>query len=158
VGGDSAGGNLAAGVAQRAARSDGPAPRLQLLLYPWLDLSRKRASYRQFGEGLYLTERDLDWYRGHYAGTGDAAADPRCSPLLVTALDGVAPAYIATAGFDPLRDEGEEYGVRLRSAGVAAVVHRHRGLVHGFANVLGLGRSGREAVWHAAGALSQALA
>ncbi len=158
VGGDSAGGNLAAGVAQRAARSEGPAPRLQLLFYPWLDLSSKRNSYRQFGEGLYLTERDLDWYRSHYVGAGGEAADPRCSPLLVTALDGVAPAYIATSGFDPLRDEGEEYGVRLRAAGVPASVYRHRGLLHGFANVLGLGQAGREAVWHAAGALAQTLA
>jgi acetyl esterase len=81
VGGDSAGGNLAAGVAQCAVRAGGPAPALQLLLYPWLDLSRKRRSYELFGQGFYLSENDLDWYAGQYLGELAHAGDPRCSPL-----------------------------------------------------------------------------
>jgi acetyl esterase len=158
VAGDSAGGNLAAGVAQRVARSGGPTPRLQLLFYPWLDLSRKRRSYRLFGEGFYLTEDDLDWYASHYVGEPADVHDPRCSPLLADDVAGVAPAFIATAGFDPLRDEGEEYAARLREAGVPAAVHRQAGLFHGFVNAVGVGRSGREAVLAAAGAVRYALA
>jgi acetyl esterase len=157
VGGDSAGGNLAAGVAQLAAASDGPAPVFQLLLYPWLDLSSKRASYRLLGEGYFLTEEQLDWFKGHYVVSDSAALDPRCSPLLAGDLSGVAPAYIATAGFDPLRDEGEDYALALRTAGVPVALRRHRGLIHGFANFLAIGHAGREAVLGAAGALRVGL-
>ena len=158
VGGDSAGGNLAAGVAQHAVRAGGPAPALQLLLYPWLDLSRKRRSYALFGQGFYLSEDDLDWYTGQYLDELAHVGDPRCSPLLADELAGVAPAFIATAGFDPLRDDGEEYALRLRAAGVPAALQCHAGLFHGFANAVGVGRTGREAVLAAGGALRLALA
>ena len=158
VGGDSAGGNLAAGVARLAAADDGPAPALQLLFYPWLDLSSKRESYRLFGDGFFLTEGDLDWYKGHYLAEQSAALDPRCSPLLAEELGGIAPAYIATAGFDPLRDEGEDYARRLRAAGVPVALRRHRGLIHGFVNALAMGHAGRDALLDAAGALRLGLA
>lgn len=158
VGGDSAGGNLAAGVAQRAVREGGPRPVFQLLFYPWLDLSRKRRSYELFRDGFYLTEADLDAYATQYLAQPADAADPRCSPLRAADLDGVAPAFIATAGFDPLRDEAEEYAQRLREAGVRVALQRHAGLVHGFAAITGVGRTGRAAVITAAGALRFALA
>jgi acetyl esterase len=158
VGGDSAGGNLAAAVAQLAAHEGGPAPVFQLLFYPWLDLSSKRDSYRLFRDGFYLTEADLDWYRDHYLSSDDDARDPRCSPLLTDRLAGVAPAYIATAGFDPLRDDGEEYAARLREAGVSAALRRHRGMFHGFYNTVAVGTIGREAILEAAGALRLGLA
>ena len=158
VGGDSAGGNLAAGVAQLTANEGGAVPAFQLLLYPWLDLSSKRDSYRLFREGFYLTESDLDWYRDRYLADPADARDPRCSPILADALRGVAPAYVATAGFDPLRDEGEEYARRLRDAGVAVALRRHRGLFHGFFNSVAIGRAGREAMIEAAGALRLGLA
>jgi acetyl esterase len=158
VGGDSAGGNLAAGVAQRAVGSGEAGPALQLLFYPWLDLSRERRSYELFGDGFYLTARDLAWYHSHYLSAPEDAHDPRCSPLLAESLAGVAPAYIAVAGFDPLRDEGEEYAARLRAARVRVALVRHAGLFHGFANGLGVGRMGREALLQAAGALRLALA
>jgi acetyl esterase len=158
VGGDSAGGNLAAGVAQLAAHDGGPAPAFQLLFYPWLDLSSKRDSYRLFREGFYLSEADLDWYRGHYLASDDDARDPRCSPMLADSVDGVAAAYIATAGFDPLRDEAEEYAARLRQAGVPVALRRHRGNFHGFFNSVAVGTIGREAVLEAAGALRLGLA
>ena len=158
VGGDSAGGNLAAGVARLAADDGGPAPAFQLLFYPWLDLSMKRASYRLFGEGFFLTEADLDWYRAHYIASDADAHDPRCSPLVADDWAGAAPAYIATAGFDPLRDEGEAFAARLREAGVRAVVRRHRGLVHAFVNTVGMGHASREALLEAAGALRTGLA
>ena len=158
VGGDSAGGNLAAGVALSAAAGDGPAPAFQLLFSPWLDLSRKRESYRLFGEGFFLTEATLDWYARHYLAEADEALDERCSPLLAEKLDGIAPAYITTAGFDPLRDDGEEYAQRLRAAGVPVALCRHAGLIHGFVNAIGVGHTGREALIEAAGALRVGLA
>jgi acetyl esterase len=158
VGGDSAGGNLAAGVAQLSAAAEGPEPAFQLLFYPWLDLSAKRASYGLFGDGFYLTERELDWYARHYVAEAGDVLDPRCSPLRAENLNGIAPAYIATAGFDPLRDDGEEYAQRLRAAGVPVALRRHAGLIHGFANAVGLGRTGREALLEAAGALRVGLA
>jgi acetyl esterase len=158
VGGDSAGGNLAVGVARLAAAGEGPAPAFQLLLYPWLDLSRKRGSRRLFGEGFFLTDEQLDWFKDHYLAEESAAVDPRCSPLRADDLAGVAPAYIATAGFDPLRDEGEDYALALRAAGVPVALRRHSGLIHGFANFLAIGHSGREALLGAAGALRVGLA
>jgi acetyl esterase/lipase len=158
VGGDSAGGNLAAGVARVCAGDGGPSPAFQLLFYPWLDLSHKRGSYRLFGEGFYLTERELDWYKDHYVGAGADATDPRCSPLLADELGGVAPAYIATAGFDPLRDEGEEYAGRLREAGVSTALRRHDDLIHAFVNAIGIGHVGRDALLEAAGALRVGIA
>jgi acetyl esterase/lipase len=152
------GGNLAAGVARLAAADDGPEPAFQLLFYPWLDLSSKRESYRLFGEEFFLTERELDWYAHHYLAEAGDALDARCSPLLGENLDGIAPAYIATAGFDPLRDDGEEYAQRLRAAGVPVALRRHAGLIHGFANAIGIGHTGREALLEAAGALRVGLA
>ncbi len=158
VGGDSAGGNLAAGVALCNARKGHPAPAFQLLVYPWLDLSRKRRSYDLFGRGFYLTESDVDWYKRHYLGGGEDALDVRCSPLLAEDLRGVAPAYVATAGFDPLRDDGAEYAARLADAGVPVALRRHAGLVHGFLNTVGSGHAAREALLEAAGALRLGLA
>jgi acetyl esterase len=157
VGGDSAGGNLAAGVAQLTAAEGGPSPAFQLLFYPWVDLSRKRRSYQLFGDGFYLTESDLEWDRGHYLTSESDAFDPRCSPALFDELSRCPPAYIATAGFDPLRDEGEEYGARLSEAGVGVAVRRHPGLIHGFVNTSQMSRSAREALLEAVGALRFAL-
>jgi acetyl esterase len=158
VGGDSAGGNLAAGVALLTAAADGPTPAFQLLFYPWLDLSSKRDSYRLFGNAFFLTESTLDWYKSEYLQNPDQALDPRCSPLLAKQLAGVAPAYIATAGFDPLRDDGEDYAQKLRNAGVAVALRRHRSLIHGFVNMIGIGHSGHDALQEAAGALRVGLA
>ncbi|HUE26395.1 MAG TPA: alpha/beta hydrolase [Solirubrobacteraceae bacterium] len=157
VGGDSAGGNLAAGVARLTAAAGEPAPAFQLLFYPWVDLSRKRRSYQLFGDGFYLTESDLEWDKQHYVASPSDALDPRCSPALADDLAGVTPAYVVTAGFDPLRDEGEEYGARLHAAGARVVVRRHPGLIHGFVNTSQMGHSAREALLEAAGALRFAL-
>jgi acetyl esterase len=158
LGGDSAGGNLAAGVARLAGADEGPRPAFQLLLYPWLDLSSQRESRRLFGQGFFLTAQQLDWFKDHYLDEESAALDPRCSPLLADDLAGVAPAYIATAGFDPLRDEGEDYARALRDAGVSVALRRHLGLIHGFANVTAIGRSAHDAMLSAAGALRVGLA
>ena len=158
VAGDSAGGNLAAGVALRAAAEGAPAPAFQLLFYPWLDLSAKRDSYRLFGTGFFLTEGELDWYSGHYLADSADSLDERCSPLRAEPAPTLAPAFVVSAGFDPLRDEAEEYARRLRAAGVRVALRRHPGLVHGFVNALGLGHVGRDALLEAAGALRTGLA
>jgi acetyl esterase len=158
VAGDSAGGNLAVGVARLSLAEQGPRPAFQLLFYPWLDLAHKRPSYGLFGQGFYLTESDLDWYSSRYAPSTQDARDPACSPLQAEDLRGLPPAYVATAGFDPLRDDGEEFAQRLRQAGVRVALRRHTGLIHGFVNTVSVGRVGREAVLEAAGALRLGLA
>jgi acetyl esterase len=158
VGGDSAGGNLAAAAARLLAQGEGPAPAFQLLIYPVTDLSRKRRSYELFREGFFLTERQMDWYRDHYLPDPGAALDPRASPLLAEHLAGVPPAHVAVAGFDVLRDEGVEYAGRLLAADVDVSLGRHTGLIHGFANAAAVGRSSRAAMLTAAAALQAGLA
>jgi acetyl esterase len=110
-----------------------------------------------FGEGFVLTEAQMDWYRSHYLADDAAALDPRASPVLAEDLAGLPPTYVAAAGFDPLRDEGEEHARRLGEAGVPVVLRRHRGLVHGFANAVGSTRFGRAAMPEVAGALGIGL-
>ena len=157
VAGDSAGGNLAAVVANTCAAEGGPAPAFQALIYPVADYSAKRPSYELFGEGFFLTGEEMDWFRDNYFGDQAETSDPRASPILAPSLAGVAPAYVATAGFDPLRDEGEAYAERLREAGVAVTLRREPDLVHGFINAVGLGGRSREAAASAAAAIRAAL-
>ena len=110
VGGDSAGGNLAAVVCQLARDNGSPAPVLQWLIYPRTDFTTLTRSLSLFARGFLLTKRDMDWFEGQYLGRSDVdRTDPRVSPLLAESLSGLAPALIAVAGFDPLRDEGESY-------------------------------------------------
>ena len=151
VGGDSAGGNLAAGVSQLAD----PKPALQLLIYPVVDLSEKRESFRLFGKGFFLTEANMDWYRAHYLPDEDAARDPRASPLLASDFSGLPRTYLAVAGFDPLRDEALEYARRVEAAGVDVRLDLHTGLIHGFANMVGVGQAAPAAMRSAAEALSR---
>jgi acetyl esterase len=157
VGGDSAGGNLAAVTAQITTRRGGPAPKFQLLFYPATDFSTRRRSRDLFGVGLFLTDADMNWFQGHYVPEGTDLTDPRLSPLLAEDLSGLPPAYIATAGFDPLRDEGEAYAKRLQEAGVPTALSRQPDLVHGYVSFLGVGRRFREATMEAAGALRLGL-
>jgi acetyl esterase len=105
-----------------------------------------------------LTEAQMDWYRTNYLPDAAAALDPRASPLLAEDLAGMPPTYVVTAGFDPLRDEGEEYARRLRAAGVPVALRRHPGLVHGFVNAVGATAFGRAAMREAVGALRAGLA
>ena len=128
VGGDSAGGNLAAVVSQLAARDGGPAPALQLLIYPATDMTTRHRSRDLFAEGFLLTDSEMDWFEDNYLGVERTHAnDPRASPLRAEDLSGLAPAFVVTASFDPLRDEGEAYAEpsktpapRPRSAGSRA--------------------------------------
>ncbi|WHT21062.1 alpha/beta hydrolase [Crossiella sp. CA-258035] len=158
VGGDSAGGNLAAVTAQQAKAAGDPVPAFQLLIYPAVDFSVRRESRRLFGTGFVLTSEKMDWYQDQYLRSAEDQLDPRASPLLAEDLSGLPPAYLVTAGFDPLRDEGEEYADKLSKAGVPVFLRRHHGLIHGFANVLGIGHTGRDAALEAAAALRMGLA
>ncbi|WP_241998220.1 MULTISPECIES: alpha/beta hydrolase [Kribbella] len=136
VGGDSCGGNLSAIVAQQCVLHGLPAPALQVLIYPALDLVGRRPSRDLFAEGFFLTEEDIIWYRDHYTPDPAIRSDPMVSPIFTEDLTGLAPAYVVTAGFDPLRDEGNEYAARLAAAGVEVTHICEPGLVHGFANIL----------------------
>ncbi|MTV25559.1 alpha/beta hydrolase [Nitriliruptoraceae bacterium ZYF776] len=158
VGGDSAGGNLAAVVAQVTTAAGGPRPAYQLLFVPVTDLSRRTRSYELFGDGYFLTAAQMDWYQDHYLGPDGDPTDPRVSPLLAEDLRGLPPAYVGVAGFDPLRDEGLAYGRAMAAAGVPVALRCHEGLVHPFSNAIGVGRTGRAAVVEAAGALRAGLA
>jgi acetyl esterase len=157
VGGDSAGGNLAAGVSLLARTGGGPMPALQLLIYPPTDSAADLPSRRLFAEGFLLTKGDMDAFEHHYLPPG-TATDPRASILLAPDLSGLPPAYVATAGFDPLRDEGEAYALRMREAGVRVALRRHPGLVHSFVNLTAISRTSRGAMLEAAGALRMGLA
>ncbi|MGL6234748.1 MAG: alpha/beta hydrolase [Segniliparus sp.] len=140
VGGDSAGGNLAAVVSQLARDAGAQLPALQFLIYPVVDSTVQRRSRELFREGFYLTREAIDWCDSQYlGGSGLEAADPRVSPLLADDLAGLPPALVATAGFDPLRDEGNEYAERLRAAGVPADLRVYGSLIHGFYNMAPLG-------------------
>jgi acetyl esterase len=145
VGGDSAGGNLAATL---AIEFD---PQLALLIYPAVDASRQRRSRALFGEGFFLTDELMAWYTGHFLPEGADPADPLRSPLLSPRLHESAPALVVTAGFDPLRDEGEAYAEALAAAGVSVQLRRFPGLFHGFINATGASPSSHDALVEVAG-------
>ncbi|MFZ0713317.1 alpha/beta hydrolase [Mycobacterium sp.] len=142
VGGDSAGGNLAAVVSQLARDENphGPQPVLQWLIYPRTDFTAKTRSLSLFAEGFLLTKADMDWFEGGYLrNSGIAPTDPRVSPLLAHTLSGLPPALIMTAGFDPLRDEGNQYAAALRADGIPVDLRSAGSVTHGFANLFPLG-------------------
>ncbi len=131
VGGDSAGGNLAAVVAQLA-----PIPlSYQMLIYPVTDCTQQHPSYDENADGPFLTKAGMSWFIDHYlAGDAAKADDPRVSPLFASehVLAATPPALVLTAGYDPLRDEGDAYALRLAEAGVATSHVRFGGMFHGF--------------------------
>jgi len=157
VAGDSAGGNLAAVVAALATREGGRRPAAQMLIYPVTDVANRHASYRLFADGFFLTAAEMEWYIARYLPGRTAARDPRASPLLAPDLAGLPSAVVVTAGFDPLRDEGEAYAARLEAAGVRVWHRRYPGLVHGFANATSVISSARRAMAEAARELAGEL-
>jgi acetyl esterase len=158
VGGDSAGGNLAAVVALLARDHGGPSLALQVLTYPVTDVAAESPSYAEFGDGFMLTRDSMRWFIAHYLSGKQDALDWRVSPLRAPSLAGVAPALVVTAGFDPLRDEGEAYARRLREAGVRVDTICYGGMIHGFVPMGRLIETGNRAVAHAAASLRQAFA
>jgi acetyl esterase len=157
VGGDSAGGNLAAGVCHLARDRDERGPVFQMLVYPALDLTRSMASHRTFADGYLLTRDALDWYLEQYAPDPATHRDPRASPIFAERFDALPPALVLTAGFDPLRDEGAAYAERLATAGVPVEHRCEAGLVHGFWSMGGAIPAAAVAVRRAAGRLRDAL-
>ncbi len=157
IGGDSAGGNLAAVVCQRMARTDGPRPGLQLLVYPVTDLTRETRSHELFAEGFLLSRGAMRWFIDHYVPDPARRAEPDASPLLAKDLAGLPPAHVVIAGFDPLRDEGVAYAERLREAGVEVELARYPSSFHGFFSTGFVVPVGDEAVRRAARALRAAL-
>ncbi|MGJ9411615.1 alpha/beta hydrolase [Aeromicrobium sp. CF4.19] len=156
VGGDSAGGNLAAVIAQEAVRTGTEAPAFQLLIYPATDFVEKASSRATYREGFFLTQAFMDLAEENYVAADDDRADRRLSPLRHDPA-GVAPAYVVTAGFDPLLDEGRAYAERMGAAGVPVEYVQEDGLIHGFANMVGIGRSAPRAMRRAAAALQRGL-
>ena len=156
VGGDSAGGNLAAVVAQQL-RDDARRPAFQLLVYPATDLTRAMRSHELFRDGYFLSKASTDWYIGHYVRDPRDMKDPLGSPLFADDVSRLPPALVMTAGFDPLRDEGRAYAEKMRAAGVKVELDQTDGQVHGFFHFGGAMRTGARAVQLAAARLRDAL-
>ncbi len=158
VGGDSAGGNLAAVSARELARQGEAVPALQVLIYPGTDFVETRRSADLFGEGFFLTRESMDWCVEQYLPPGADRTDPRLSPLRAPDLEGLPPAIVMTAAFDPLRDEGEAYATALRAAGNRVELVRVPGLIHGFINLTVVNRNARDQLISLAGMIRGALA
>ena len=156
VGGDSAGGNLAAVVSQLAKVAGGPTILYQVLIYPVTDHGVDTASYADNAEGYLLTRDSMVWFWGHYLNSEADGADLKASPLRAADLAGLPPALVVTAEFDPLRDEGEAYAKRLKEAGVPVTQIRYEGQIHGFFANAAID-DGREAAHRAGLAVREAL-
>ncbi|MEJ6020558.1 alpha/beta hydrolase [Corynebacterium sp. H113] len=163
VGGDSAGGNLAAAVCMYLRDEGAAQPQLQMLFVPAVDLANineegcQTASGREFADGYFLTGKHMSWYADHYVPEPADRTHPYVSPLLSDDFSDVPPAYIAVAGFDPLRDEGLAFAEALAKAGVRVTVRNHTGLVHPFVNSMGVWAGARRALDEAVGALRMEL-
>jgi acetyl esterase len=157
VGGDSAGGNLAAIVALMARDAGAPKIGYQCLIYPAVDALANTGSMARNAEGYLLTTAAMKYFYDHYAPNIADRANWRCSPLRAATLAGVAPAMVITAGFDPLRDEGADYARRLAADGVRVEYVEYGGLIHGFFGMPGVLPQARRGITTAAQAVREAL-
>jgi len=157
VAGDSAGGNLSAVISVMARDQKGPSIVFQLLIYPATDITCSAPSHKTNTEYV-LTPADIRWFMGHYLRNDDDRRNPLASPTFTTSFKGLPPALIITAEFDPLRDEAEDYGQKLRAAGVPVQVSRYEGMVHGFVSMADMLDKGKQGAAEAAAALKQAFA
>jgi acetyl esterase len=154
VGGDSAGGNLAAVVCQQVKAAGEAMPAFQMLIYPATDSVTVTDSRRDLAEGYFLTKDLMDWFWRHYVPAGTDQSDLRLSPLLARDVAGLPPAYVLTAGYDPLKDEGHAYAERLRQAGVKVTYSNFPGTLHGFYSMTRFLRQGLVANDESAGVLA----
>jgi acetyl esterase len=154
VGGDSAGGAMAAVVCQSARRAGERMPAFQMLIYPATDARQQSESRRLFAEGYFLTRDLMDWFWTAYAPAGADLTDLRLSPLLAEDVSGLPPAFVLTAGFDPLRDEGRAYADRLIDAGVKTTYVNYPGTIHGFFSLTRFLKQGLKANDEAAAVLA----
>jgi acetyl esterase len=157
VGGDSAGGNLTAVVAQLARDRGGPALAFQLLIYPATDMDDASPSMLENADGYLLSRAYMDWFRHHYLKDPADAASPLLSPARTSDLSGLPPTLVITAEFDPLRDQGAAYAKRLAAAGVPAEHLNYDGMIHGFFQMTGVLAAARDALAKSAAALRTAL-
>jgi len=157
VGGDSAGGALAAEVAQAAKAKGGTRIAFQMLLFPVTQIGGETASLREFALGYFLDKPTLDWFFAQYAPAGVDRSDPRVSPLNAVDFKGLPPAYVMLGGFDPLHDEGLAYVGKLRDAGVAVELADYSGLVHCFVYMQAILPQAHEAIVAAAKAAANGL-
>jgi acetyl esterase len=157
VGGDSAGGAIAAVVCQVLRDSGQQGPAFQMLIYPATDSSKQSASRVAFAEGYFLTKELMDWFWKAYVPARTDLADLRLSPLLAKDFKGLPPAFVLTAGYDPLRDEGRAYAFRLHQEGTQADLVEFGGMLHGFLSSPMLLHGARRGTSLAAAALREAL-
>ena len=158
VGGDSAGGNLAAVVALMARDRGGPPLAHELLVFPMADRSFDTESYKQNGDGYALTRDSMRWFWDHYLRSDADAANPYAAPLQAKDLKGLPSALVITAEYDPLRDEGEAYARRLQAAGVPTICSRYDGVTHGFFGMPAVIDKGDQAIAEASASLKKAFA
>jgi acetyl esterase len=135
----------------------GPAIRFQLPVYPVTDAACDTASYRDNADGYLLTRDSMKWFWDHYLRSDTDRGNPYAAPLQAASLAGLPPAFVLTAEFDPLRDEGEAYGRRLREAGVPVTVTRYDGMIHGFFTMGDALAAGKRAMAEACEALRRAF-
>jgi acetyl esterase len=157
IGGDSAGGNLAAVCALEARDKGGPKLALQMLIYPSVAAEGDSPSRKEFAEGYLLSGENMDWFSEQYAGGQDVGTNPAFAPLIASDHSGLAPAEIIVGGYDPLRDEGIAYGEALTAAGVTANVVNYEGAIHAFMQFHGTSQACRDAVDHCGTVLKKAL-
>ncbi len=157
VGGDSAGGNLAAAVTLRARAANGPRIAFQLLIYPAVDATMSLPSIDANGRGYFLEKAGMDWFYGHYLQGGADAKNPDVSPLFADDFSALPPAYVVTAEYDPLRDEGHAYAQQLQAAGVPVEYINYPTMIHGFFGFQAVVDASREAVRLAGEAVAKAL-
>lgn len=155
VGGESAGGNLAAVTALRCRQSVHPPLAFQLLIYPQVDFTDDSPSMREFGNGHFITSDLLAYFERHYLKAGQDPRHHEVSPLMAD-LRGLPPAFVLTAECDPLRDQGEAYARKLERAGVPVTLKRYEGMIHPFFSLGGIMDGGRVAIADAAAALKRA--
>jgi acetyl esterase len=157
LGGDSAGACLATVAARKLRRAGGPDIAFQLLIYPVVQSVEETWSRREFAAGYFLTKEAMDWFDGHYLPKGVDRHDEAVSPLLTAPPDGLAPAYVVTAGYDPLYSEGKAYAESLNAAGVPATHVDYPDQVHGFVSLSAFSASAIPATEAAARAVRSAL-
>ena len=157
VGGDSAGGNLAAIVCLMAREAGDPQLACQLLIYPGIDMSCSLPSHDTFADGYRLTRDLITWFYQAYFTKDDDVTDWRASPINAHSLAGLPPAFILSAGFDPLQDENKSYAYKLEAAGVAVVHSHYPDMIHGFVTMPGILSQAREALRECAAELRKAF-
>lgn len=154
--GDSAGGNLSAVVCQLAKKAGGPRIVYQVLMYPTTIAHAQTPSMAAFGKGYFLEREAMDWFFDSYVPKGHDLKDPKLAPFWGD-VTGLPPAYVITAGFDPLKDEGKQYADKMAAAGVAVTYKDYPAMVHGFFNMSGIVPQAKDAIHEVAAKLKAAF-